>query len=362
MINNIALNKLMSQNIYILYNDDTKEIAEKIDARVISNELFESVDMTLNEDILKRMATNCLVEYFYVITTISDILFPAFDFSFKPPYWDSQYTHIWDNDPTIKLFSKKEVLKNPSAFTDECLQNGKMKLKNIDKKIYEYPVFDIIFLSYDEFNAEQSFDKLKLRFPRSKRIHGIKGIREAHKAAAELAETEMFYVVDADAEVVPTFDFSYHPTAYDDKSVHIWYSKNPVNGLEYGYGGIKLFPKSAILSYNGLPIDFTTSVSKHVKVIPEIANITHFDTDPFSTWRSAFRECVKLSTGFIDGQIPEETAERLKVWCNVGNGEFGNFSIAGAKKGVRFGKAYINQPESLRLINDFGWLEKKFNS
>jgi hypothetical protein len=46
----------------------------------------------------------------------------------------------------------------------------------------------------------------------------------------------------------------------------------------------------------------------------------------------------------------------------VGNGEFGKYSIAGAIEGANFGKTYSNQPEMLRLINDFNWLREKFNS
>jgi phosphoribosylpyrophosphate synthetase len=33
-----------------------------------------------------------------------------------------------------------------------------------------------------------------------------------------------------------------------------------------------------------------------------VSNITAFNTDPYSTWKSAFRECVKLSSKIIDRQ------------------------------------------------------------
>ena len=64
-------------------------------------------------------------------------------------------------------------------------------------------ILDIIFISYDEINAEENWNKLITKAPYAKRIHGIKGIFEAHKAAAELATTELFYVVDADMEILP---------------------------------------------------------------------------------------------------------------------------------------------------------------
>ena len=31
----------------------------------------------------------------------------------------------------------------------------------------------------------------------------------------------------------------------------------------------------------------------------QVSNITAFNTDPFNTWRSAFRECTKLASAII---------------------------------------------------------------
>ena len=270
--------------------------------------------------------------------------------------------HIWNNDTTVRLFNTNEIKKNPAKFTDAELEKGNIKLKIISDRIYTYPIFDIIFLGYDETYADINYQKLKDKFPRTKRIIGIKGIYEAHKAAALIARSDMFYVVDADAEILPTFNFDYQPPSFDRQSVHVWHSYNPVNNLEYGYGGIKLFPTKLLLSYEGDPIDFTTNISNSFKIIPEVSNITKFNTDPFSAWRSAFRECVKLSSKIIPNQNNTETEHRLSVWCSEGEDkEFGNFVIEGAKKGRDFGSTFKDQPKMLRLINDFNWLEKQFN-
>lgn len=352
----------MAQNIYVLTDSKTKPLADRISGQIVVNGVYESEGLILDETILKKMAEDCKVEYFYVVITSREILFSEAAFNFKPPYWDRVYVHLWNNDPAVRLFNTKLVLEHPDAYTDEMLKQGKVMLKHLNKKMFEYPVFDIIFLSYDEFTAEVNFKKLKSKYPRAKRVNGVKGIREAHKAAAKLADTSMFFVVDADSEIIHGFDFNKLPPHLDINTVYIWHSHNPVNGLEYGYGGLKLFPTHSVLSYTGSPVDFTTSVANSVCVIEEVANITRFDTDPFSSWRSAFRECVKLSTGVINSQLSKETEERLHIWCTVGNGEFGDFSIAGANEGREFGTTYRNQPEMLRLINDFDWLEKKFNS
>ena len=62
----------------------------------------------------------------------------------------------------------------------------------------------------------------------------------------------MFWVIDADAEVTEEFMFDYIPDVYDKEVVHVWGSKNPVNGLEYGYGGVKLFPIEMVRQANSV--------------------------------------------------------------------------------------------------------------
>ena len=175
-------------------------------------------------------------------------------------------------------------------------------------------MYDIIFISYNESNAEENFAILKKRFPLSKRVDGVKGIHQAHVAAAKKSFTNMFWVVDGDAQILDTFDFNYEVPKDQLDHVHVWRSRNPINGLEYGYGGVKLLPKNLTLQMDISTLDMTTSISNKFKTMPEVSNITVFNTDAFSTWRSAFRECVKLSSRSIDRQNHQETLERLDTW------------------------------------------------
>ena len=46
-------------------------------------------------------------------------------------------------------------------------------------------MYDIVFISYQEPNADENYDKLKERFPLAKRVHGVKGIHQAHIEAAK---------------------------------------------------------------------------------------------------------------------------------------------------------------------------------
>jgi len=89
------------------------------------------------------------------------------------------------------------------------------------------------------------------------------------------------------------------------------------------------------------------------------SNITAFNTDPFNTWKSAFRECAKLASKSIDRQESGETDERLKTWTTVGHDrKFGEYAIRGARAGMQFG---LSNKSDISLINDFDWLEEKFN-
>ena len=92
-----------------------------------------------------------------------------------------------------------------------------------------------------------------------------------------------------------------------------------------------------------------------------VSNVTAFNTDPFSTWRSAFRECVKLSSKVIDRNYEHETEERLLSWCMDGaDRPFGKYAIAGARAGRRYGTDNIADKDELVKINDFNWLEEQF--
>ena len=223
-------------------------------------------------------------------------------------------------------------------------------------------LFDIVFVSYDEQNAEENFRSLVKRFPYAKRIHGVKGIHQAHIEAAKSVQTEMFWVVDGDAQIKDDFDFDYQVPRWERDTVHVCRSQNPVNGLIYGYGGVKLLPTNMTINMDTSKPDMTTSISNKFKPNKEISNITAFNTDPFSAWKSGFRECAKLASKTIDRQKDEETKKRLDTWCNVGvNAEYGVYAIKGAIQGRQFGEENKENPKVLAKINDFDWLKEQYN-
>jgi len=281
--------------------------------------------------------------------------------------------------PFSKQFDRKihHVFKNGDAYDGIALISKHLPVvKNeithrfyTHKKQYEitasYPKpYDVVFISNGEENAEINYNKLLEKFPLAKRVSNVKGIHQAHIAAATLCSSEMFWVVDGDAEIIDDFNFDYYIPHYDPngkETVHVWKSLNPVNSLVYGYGAVKLLPRQMTLDMDVSKPDMTTSISKYFKSINRVSNITKFNTDEFTTWRSAFRECVKLASKTIQGQKDEETEFRLKVWCTRGRDkDFGEACVAGAIAGRQYGLNYSNDPEELKKINDFEWLEQQF--
>ena len=86
-------------------------------------------------------------------------------------------------------------------------------------------MYDIIFISYQEPTADKNFEALSERFPRAQRVHGVKGIHQAHIVAAKNSFTKMFWVVDADAEILDSFNFDHVVPKEDLECVLVWRSK-----------------------------------------------------------------------------------------------------------------------------------------
>jgi hypothetical protein len=224
-------------------------------------------------------------------------------------------------------------------------------------------MYDIIFISNNEATADKNWEILRSRFVLAKRVNNVKGIHNAHIAAAKSSFTKMFWVVDGDARVLDGFKFDYDVPEYDLDCVHIFHSINPINDLVYGYGAVKLLPRKLTLEVDTSSLDMTLSINNKIKVIEQVSNITDFNIDAFSTWRSAFREAVKLTINVINKNDNDESLKRLSIWCNVGNERpYGSYAIKGALAGKSYALVNFENIDKLKLINDFEWLQKRFNN
>lgn len=292
---------------------------------------------------------------------------PEFKFKYKINIWDEQYIHVFKNGEFfdgIILISKTNTISDYD-FDSRFFTNVKEVDMIASTPIYDESSqdFDIVFIDYNEPIAEQNYNRLLSLFPDRTihRISNVKGIHNAHIEAANLVSTEMFWVVDGDAHIVDTFDFNHKLIKYNKNMVCVWRSINPINGLIYGYGGVKLLPTNMTKTMNINSTDMTTSISPRFRTINIISNITAFNTDEFSTWKSAFRECVKLSSQVIANNNLNETNERLTVWCSIGEDRpYGKYAIDGANAGRIYGQQNAGNIPALSKINDFEWLNEQF--
>ena len=213
--------------------------------------------------------------------------------------------------------------------------------------------YDIIYLSYDEPNAEKNYADLCSKVPWAKRVHGVKGSDAAHKACAELSETDRFITVDGDNIIRQ--DFLNQTIDFDENKdlsncVISWSGNNIINGLIYGNGGLKCWPKDYVLKMrtheNADPnnkhaqVDFCWDV-QYIQMEGTYCDV-HNNATPHQAWRAGFREGVKmaLDRGIRVG-IEEfyknhwKNLHRLYIWLMVGaDVENGLWAVYGAREGL----------------------------
>jgi hypothetical protein len=235
---------------------------------------------------------------------------------------------------------------------------------------------DIIFLSYDEPNAEKNYADLLTKAPWAKRVHGVKGSDAAHKACAALSETEYFITVDADNIIDPKFlevEVDIEKLGLTPDHVFSWCGRVHVNGLEYGNGGLKMWTRKFVNNMrtheNSDPEDTKGLVEfcfddKYYQ-FNENYSESYTNATPFQAWRAGFREGVKMSLD-QGAKVKDlrgiwwQNYQRLLIWCNIGEDvKNGAWSIYGAREG-----AYKTNCTDWDYANvrDFDWLTNELET
>lgn len=208
--------------------------------------------------------------------------------------------------------------------------------------------FDVVFLSYDEPNADLHYADLCNKVPWAKRVHGIKGSDEAHKEAARQSETDWVITVDADNIVDNKFFNLDLDTNNDTIDVYSWLGRNNINGLQYGNGGLKIWRKDFILNMktheasenDRAQVDFCWE--NGYRQFMTCYSDVHINGSAFQAWRAGFREGVKmtLDEGLrvprheIQDRVWWHNLHRLRIWSTLGaHIEHGLFAIYGARLG-----------------------------
>jgi len=232
--------------------------------------------------------------------------------------------------------------------------------------------FDIVFISYDEPNADDNYNDLLEKCPWALRSHGVYGSDAAHKAAAAMCETDRIITVDADNIVDPEFfNLEIDLDEVDRSDVISWAAKNEINGLVYGNGGIKCWPRHVInnmRTHEAAPendkraqVDFCWNIN-YVQMNNVYSHVYN-NASPLQAWRAGFREGVKMTLDNGDvvdrAQVKRghrKNYQRLLVWQTVGaDAHNGLWAIYGARLGTVMTNLQRDEWD-WRAVRDFEWL------
>ena len=217
---------------------------------------------------------------------------------------------------------------------------------------------DIIYISNGEPDEERWYDHLvKTSGMHVKWVHNIDGRAEAYKAAATRSKTPWFFTVFAKLEVEPDFDWLWQPDYLQEPKHYVFHSHNPVNGLEYGHMGVIAYNKRLVLETDDWGLDFT--LSKEHAVVPILSATAYYNTTPELTWRTAFREVLKLKDDVVKtGSI--ESNHRLKIWLTKAEGNNAEWSLLGATDAIEYYTDVNGNYQKLLLSFEWKWLQEYY--
>ena len=216
---------------------------------------------------------------------------------------------------------------------------------------------DVVFISYDEPEADANFAHLHGLVPRARRVHGVKGFDAAHRRAAEGIGPDWVFTVDGDNWVTDGgfFQGRLDHAPRDLGQVFSFSAWNDLNGLRYGNGGVKLWPRHVLHGLRSHESALRPQAALDFWTVPfylinrELSQV-RITATPAQAFRAGYREGVKLT--LIGGQTPQDAhpdltasdalarhlgpanAERLRVWCSIGiDRQNGDWAIFGARLG-----------------------------
>lgn len=238
---------------------------------------------------------------------------------------------------------------------------------------------DLFFITYDEPDPERSWQDIKSHYQHAQRVDKVKGFDKAHKTCASLSHKERFVSIDGDNTLYYDL-FSDELIPHDlmeTDYVLSWSSRNSINGLCYGNGGIKCWPTHIVHQMRcheesedeKSAVDFCFQLKYYQ--MPSTLSLSVINQTPYQAFRSGFREGVKF--GLIMGEkikarsipvlartlqksLAKNNKERLHIWGSVGQDvKYGAWAIYGARLGLYC--LYIEDLD-LTLIRDYDWFNR----
>jgi hypothetical protein len=270
--------------------------------------------------------------------------------------------------PTVPLWRQETKTIMPLSAGASSVIIPKAAVGSIKKQLYDYPYIDktetkrhgdqpldIVFIENGEPNAEENWEWLEHRTMllepnKIHRVSNVKGRAAAYHAAARASTTPWFFAVFGKLAIDLAFDWAWQPDRMQQAKHYIFHAKNPVNGLEYGHQAMIAYNKELVLANPGVGLDFTLD-SPH-EVVPINSGTAYYNTDPWTTWRTAFREVLKLKAS-----LPDIEAEyRIGRWLLPNFGEIDRWSQLGAQDAVEYYDEVGGDFEALKKSYEWEWL------
>ena len=300
------------------------------------------------------------------------------NYKFTTPY--AVFTNQTDCYPYTNtcLWSEKDRVVGSFASSNAICVIPRDAKSYIKTQVYDYPYInttqrlyfgeqplDIVYISNGEPNEQDYWDYLNYKTSANfytGQIHWVRGVNgrdAAYKAAAETSTTPWFFAVFAKLRVTPNFDFKWQPDYFQEPKHYIFHAHNPLNGLEYGHQAMIAYNKNLVLTTEETGLDFTLSAPH--EVVPILSGIAEFNQDAWMTWRTAFREVIKLKH-FSNTAPTVENEYRLKKWLTVAQGQYAGCCLAGARDAVEYYDSVNGDFDKLKLTYEWAWLREYFNS
>ncbi|TDB78262.1 hypothetical protein [Micromonospora sp. KC723] len=220
--------------------------------------------------------------------------------------------------------------------------------------------YDVVFLSYDEPLADELYRLLTATFGTVRRVHGVHGMRQAYLRTSAVASTDAYFIADGDFEIAPSFRPQDVQPLPDGVAMRVWQTENAVNGLRYGYGGLKLCRRVAIAAMQPR-VDVLAGLPGRVEFVPQVAGRTRFNQSPRHAWRAGFRECAMLARGCEYGMTAASAKRRIDRWLAGGSAPYAAWSVRGARDGLAFaGATAPDDTDRWENLNRPAWLDRHF--
>lgn len=266
-----------------------------------------------------------------------------FDFDWRPSDHEPLYIHQFgttlDSQCGPRLIVKDAVLT-------------KYHISDASK----WTPLDIIFVSNGETGEQRRYDRLvQVAGRKVEWVRGVQGRENALRRAAELSSTEWFFCFPGKLYADYNFDFNFQPNRSYDPKHYIFYAQNPLNGLVYGHQAAVCYNRQLVLETIDYGLDFT--MSKPHDIMPVISGVAEYNSDALMTWRTAFREAIKLS---LDNSA--ESKDRLDTWRSYARGPYAEWSLIGAEDGILYAESVWNLPSELMKSFEWSWLNKLFEA